>query len=547
MPADNNEILVIGHHNPDTDAICSALAYADFYRRTTGANAVACHLDEIGPEAAWLLQHLALAPPRAIADVFWRVADVMRTDTPTLLPSTTLREAGLLMRRQELSALPVVDDQGRLVGIIPRDMLADRYLDLLQLSLHVERGVAATRAALDAQVVVGEADAMLEGQVWVGTFSPQAARELVQPGDIVIIEDDVELQHTVVEAGTGCLIVARSAPLDATLIEAARQRGTLLLHTAHNSLAVAALLEQSEPVERVMQQEFRTVTPDELLSEAQQHLRSGNLASLPVVDDEGRYLGLLLRRVLVLQNRRQIILTDHNHAGQAAGGATESDIIAIIDHHNLGGMQTLQPLFMQIEPVGCCSTLVAEAYQRHKLTPSPALAGAMLGAILSDTVQFRSPTTTTRDQAAAEWLAELSGENSETLARSMFRARLPTPAPPPEWWVSRDWKIYSFGETKVGIAQMELVDIASVIPPVEVLRAALLEQAQRQGLTSAFLMLTDILDQSSVLVAADQWGEQLAARAFNVSFQKHLLTLHNVMSRKKQVVPPLAAALAERN
>jgi manganese-dependent inorganic pyrophosphatase len=308
-------------------------------------------------------------------------------------------------------------------------------------------------------------------------------------------------------------------------------------------LSAAVLLEQSTPVDSVMQPDPHAVTPDDLLGEAQQHLRQGRLSALPVVEADGRYVGLLLRRHLVPQRRRRVILTDHNHAGQAAAGVTESDMLAIIDHHNLGGLQTLQPLVMHIEPVGCTCTLIAEMYQRAGIVPTCQIAGAMLGAILSDTVQFRSPTTTPRDRTAAEWLSAQSGEQIETLARSMFRARLPNPTPLPEWWVSRDRKVYSFGDTTIGIAQIELVDVEQVMPPVDALRRALAEAARHEQLTTAFLLLTDILEQRSLLLAADETGEQIAEQAFGGRFANGTLALPGVMSRKSQVVPPLAGAL----
>jgi manganese-dependent inorganic pyrophosphatase len=245
----------------------------------------------------------------------------------------------------------------------------------------------------------------------------------------------------------------------------------------------------------------------------------------------------------VPQGRRQVILTDHNHPGQAAAGVGESAVLAIVDHHNLGGLQTLQPLTMQIEPVGCTCTLIAEQYRAAELTPDPRLAGAMLGAILSDTVQFRSPTTTPRDRVAAEWLAQLSGESIEELARGLFRARLPDPPPSAAWWIGRDWKVFTFGTQKVGIAQVELVDVEASLPPAAELRRELAATVSSQGLLTAFLMLTDILEGGSVLLAANPAGEALGRAAFGKQFVNGRLVLPGVVSRKKQVVPPVAAAV----
>jgi manganese-dependent inorganic pyrophosphatase len=537
-------ILVIGHRSPDTDAICSALACADLYARLDSLPTRACHLDEIGPETAWLLRRLGLEPPRPIADVYLHISDVMMADAPTLRPDDTVRQAGLLMHEHELGALPVIDVDGRLLGMLSRDQLADRYLDLLRLSGRLRRPLAAALAALDAELLAGDPATDLDGRLWMGTFSPAIAYQRLGPGAIVVIEDDFELQRAVVEAGAACLIVARGAPLADGLADMAQARGTAVMRTAHGSLTTASLLEQSSPVAGEMRRDPTTMRPDDLLSDAQQHLRSGRLACLPVVGEDGRYLGLLLRRHLIPQGRRRVILTDHNHPGQAAPGVAESEVMAIIDHHNLGGLQTLQPLTIQIEPVGCTCTLLAESYRRAGLAPAAALAGAMLGAILSDTVGFRSPTTTPRDRAAAEWLAELSGEAIEPLALALFRARLPDPPPPPSWWVSRDWKVFSFAGASVGIAQIELVDVERAVPPIADLRRELARAARAQGLSTALLLLTDIFEAGSVLVAADEAGERLAEQAFGRPFVEHRQELPGVVSRKKQVAPQIAAAAA---
>jgi manganese-dependent inorganic pyrophosphatase len=544
MTAPTAEILVIGHRNPDTDAICSAMAYADLYARLHGAATVPCHLDELGPETSWLLRHLGLPAPRQVADVYLRVADVMLRDTPHLRPDDTVRRAGLLMHDHQLSALPVLDGEGRLTGMIPRDLLADRYLELLQLGERIHRSLGATVLALEAELAVGNPAAVLSGKIWLGTFSPAALRTLVRPGDVVIVEDDPELQLAALESAAGCLIVARSAPFAPGLTDAARAHGMVLMRTRYGSLTCAALIEQSATVAEAIERDPIAVQPDDVLSDAQAHLREGNLACLPVVASDGRYLGLLLRRHLVPQGRRQVILTDHNHPGQAAAGVSESAVLAIVDHHNLGGLQTLQPLIMQIEPVGCTCTLIAEQYRAAGLAPDRQLAGGMLGAILSATVQFRSPTTTARDRVAAEWLAELSGEQIDELARRLFRARLPDPPPPAAWWIGRDWKVFSFGSQKVGIAQVELVDVEASLPPADELRRELAKAVEREGLFTAFLMLTDILQGGSVLLAANALGESLGRTAFNAPFVQGRLALPGVVSRKKQVVPPVAAAMA---
>jgi manganese-dependent inorganic pyrophosphatase len=539
-------VLVIGHRNPDTDAVCSALTYASFYRWQTNRNTVPCYLDDLAPETAWLLRHLGLDAPRPIADVYLRVADVMETQVPVLRPDQTLREAGLLMQRHQVRALPVVDSAGRLVGLVPRDTLAARYLDQLQLPEEIDLPIGVLQRTLEAELLVGSADAILNDRVWIATMTAADVLASIHTGDVVIVGNQPEVQQAALVAGAGCLIVTDSAPLDDTLIELAAQRDALLLRTRHSPFAAALLLQQSVPVDRVMSREIPMVTVhrDTLLQEAKAQLRRSNLTGLAVIDDDGILHGMLLRRHLAEQINRPVILTDHNHPEQAAPGVTESQIVAIIDHHNLGGLQTLQPLAIYCEPVGSTCTLIAELYRRTDAPLTPALAGAMLGAILSDTVQFRSPTTTERDRAIATWLEQRSGQEIDALAHGLFRARLPDPIPPASWWVNRDMKAFTFDDTRFSISQVELADIAEVMPPASELRHALANLVAEHGLTSAFLLLTDILAQSSILLAANAAGEELAERAFGGRMSNGQLVLPGVMSRKKQVVPPLAAALA---
>ncbi len=538
-------VLVIGHRHPDTDAICSALAYANFYHWQTGRDTVACYLDDLAPETAWLLNHLGLAPPRAIADVYLRVADVMETQTPVLRPDQTLREAGQLMQLHQVRALPVVGGDRRLLGLVQRDTLAARYLDQLQLPEEIDLPIGVPQRSLEAELLVGSADAVLNDRVWIATMTAETARTSIGGGDVVIVGNQPEVQQAALAAGAGCLIVTDDAPLDDALHTLATQHNALLLRTRHSPFAAALLLQQSVLIDRVMTRGMPSVSVhrDTLLQDAKAQLRRGNLTGLAVIDDEDILCGMLLRRHLAEQTNRPIILTDHNHPEQAAPGVTESQIVAIIDHHNLGGLQTLQPLAIHCEPVGSTCTLIAELYQRIDAPLTPALAGAMLGAVLSDTVQFRSPTTTQRDRAIATWLEERSGTSIDALAHSLFRARLPDPIPPASWWVNRDMKVFSFSDTRFSISQVELADIAEVMPPVDELRRALTNVVAEHGLTTAFVLLTDILAQSSILLAANREGEAIAEQAFGGQMTDGRLVLPGVLSRKKQVVPPLAAAL----
>ena len=541
-----NEVLVVGHHDPDTDAVVSALAYAPFYAWQTGERAVACHLDELNRETAWLLAHLGLPAPQAIKDVYLKVRDVMVTDAPKLHPDQTLREGGLIMQRHGLDALPVVDPEGRYIAMLARGELADRYLAELQLPKRVDLPLALLRRTLEAELVVGHDAVVVRGRVCIATFSEAHVPERVGLGDLVIVGDQADVQRAAIRAGAGCLVATDGAAVCRDALAKATSSGGVILRTRKTTFAVAQLIQQSLPINCAMDEKSPRIGEHDRLTDGFEKLRQHHLAALPVIGDGGIFQGLLLRRHLAGQGRRRVILTDHNHADQAAAGVSESDILAIIDHHNLGGLRTLAPLRMQAEPLGCTCTLIAEQYRRHHAPLTGPIAGAMLGAILSDTVEFRSPTTTQRDRKAARWLSEKAGEDMGTLARALFRARLPSPVPPPRWWVHHDWKIYRFGGQEIGIGQTELTEIEKFMPPVEALKEELRTTAKASGLFMAFLVMTDILEERSFLLAGDARSLNVASRAFKtLPDNSGLLGLPGVMSRKKQVVPTVAAALKE--
>jgi manganese-dependent inorganic pyrophosphatase len=475
--------------------------------------------------------------------VYLHVWDVMEQAVPHLRPEQTVREGGLLMQALGVSALPVVDDGDVLVGLLARDALAARYLDQLQLSEEVDLSLALLAQTLNAVHLAGDLTHVVRARAWIATMRADTLQHMIQPGDIVIVGDQPDLQQAAVEAGAACLILTDEAVVDDVVLAVAHERGIVVLRTSYSPFAAALLLQQCVPVGTVMQGDPPRCQADDLLSEAQALLRQARLASLPVVNAYNQLQGVLLRRHLTAQGRRRVILTDHNHPDQTAPGVTESEIIAIIDHHNLGGLQTLRPLTILCEPVGCTCTLITELYQRHRVPLPPNLAAGMLAAILSDTVHFRSPTTTNRDRAAVEWLEQQSGQVAASLARDLFRARLPVPLPPPSWWIESNFKTYTFNDHTIGIGQVEVTEIETVMPPVEDLRAELIRAMQERHLLTAYLLLTDILGEYSLLLAADTYGEHIAEQAFGQLFVNGYSRLGGVMSRKQQVIPQIAAAL----
>lgn len=542
-PPGRDAILVIGHRNPDTDAVCSAMAYAHLFGWQTGRPTAPCYIEKLTPETEYVLGHLGLAPPQRITDVLLRAGTVAQP-APTLGPDQSLYEARALMQQHDLRALAVTDADGHLLGMVELSRLGNYFIEERATLPDIDLPLARLRPILtDLELLSGDEDAQLSGHLVLALQTAELLRHAVRPGDIVVIGYQPKVQRAAFESGAGCLLLVDGAELDAEALVLAKSHGAVIARTGASALRAIFALQAAVPVRQAMSPPAAALAYDDLLTDGQEVLRESGRPALPVLDDAGRFHGLLLRRHLLPQARREIILTDHNHPDQAAQGVTESKVIAIVDHHNLGGLHTMAPLSMFIEPVGCTCTLIAEQARRAGAPIPRALAGAMLAAILSDTVQFRSPTTTPRDRVAAEWLAELSGESITDLALAMFRARLPQPTPPPSWWVTTDRKSFAFDDHTISISQIELVDVEAVMPPVDDLRAALAEVAATLRVDAAYLALTDIFESRSLLIADSQPSLSLAERAFGLRASGGCLALPGVMSRKAQIVPPLAAAL----
>ncbi len=281
-------VLVVGHANPDTDAVCSALAYAALHEALTGEPTVACHLDDLAPETCWVLEHFHLPPPQPIADVYLHVRDVMEQAVPRLRPEQTVREGGLLMQALGVGALPVVDDADVLVGLLARDALAARYLDQLQLSEEVDLSLALLAQTLNAVPLTGAPTQVVRQRAWIATMRAATLQHLLQPGDIVIVGDQPDVQRAAVDAGAGCLILTDQAAVDDAVLAVARDRAIVVLQTPYSPFAAALLLQQCVPIGQVMQADPPRCHADDLLSEAQTLLRQARLASLPVVNAQGQ-------------------------------------------------------------------------------------------------------------------------------------------------------------------------------------------------------------------------------------------------------------------
>ena len=417
-------IYAIGHRNPDTDSICSAIGYAHL-KQALGQNVVAARAGKVNAETKYALDYFHVEQPLLLTDLYPRVKDISLDCKIVVRQHDTLRHLGEVMRKNDLKSVPVTDSKGVLVGIVTVSDLAKRYFQELNMQKLKDMRVRYRDIiqATDSEVVVnGDESAFIEGSVRIAAGSVETIERGIEAKDIVIVGDrHDETLVRCVEQGIACLIVTGKGRVSANVVEACEKKGAFLLSTPYDTYTVARLINQCVPIRRIMHQAPVCFKPLDLLSDIKGTMETTNYRNYPVVEN-GRIVGLVSRDNLMVPERDRVILVDHNERGQAVEGIEEAKILEIIDHHRLGGIQTSEPIFTHAEPVGCTATIVANMHWDHDVDIPQSIAGLLLSAILSDTVLFKSPTCTQKDKDAANKLAEIAGVDLKEYGMGMLKA-----------------------------------------------------------------------------------------------------------------------------
>lgn len=538
-------VYVIGHKNPDTDSICSAVAYAEL-KRKLGTQAVAGRLGEINPETAFVLDYFNQEIPELVTTVKKQVSDLDMDQVPSLSPEISLRTTWNLMKKYNRKSLPVVDDQGRLLGIVTLSDLTEKYMAAVE-----HNAVALNRTplhtiaeTLNATIVCGSQENFTAaGKVLVLASEANQLDEYVEKDDIVISGNRPESIIRAMELGAKCVIVTLCHQIDPALLETAARHSCILMITPADTFSTAIAINLSIPCGSVMtSRDLVLFDPDDFVDDVRQSMMSTRFRSYPVVDDQGQVLGLISRYHVISQNRKQVILVDHNEISQTVPGIEEAEILEIIDHHRLGDIQTDKPLVIKSEPVGCTATIIANLYFDSGIRPAPKMAGLMCAAILSDTLKFQSPTSTYLDKTTAERLAEIAALEMETFALQMFRAGSNLKGQSPRELLRKDFKELNTSRSRIGIGQVYTVDLSGI----EEIRQELMEFMETFSRDSGFdlllLMVTDIQRQGSEMLFTGE-KKDIVARAFGLETQENSVYLPGVVSRKKQVIPNIVNSL----
>ncbi|MGB4442299.1 MAG: putative manganese-dependent inorganic diphosphatase [Coriobacteriia bacterium] len=533
-------ILVFGHRNPDNDSICSAVGYAHL-KNVTDPDEVylPARLGPVPPETAWVFERFGVDLPEEIPHVRTRVQDAMSPRPVTVAPEDNMLTAGRLMREHKVRALPVVDAEGSVRGLINQQILADLYISETEMLgfKKLPLTVAELAGVLDGRVLSGDPSRRLSGNVLIGAMEPGTMVSYIRAGDTLIVGDRLRTQPQALEAGAACLIISGGSEPDSGVLELADARGAAIISSPHDTYATARLVNLGHSVGGLMDASPLLVGQDALLAEVAEDLMDSAHREAVVVDEQGRIEGILTRTNLARGFRRRVILLDHNELSQSAPGVEDASIVEIVDHHRVGDVQTAGPILFLNLPVGSTATIVAERYRDLGVAPPDGMAGVLLSAVLTDTVLLKSPTTTSTDRAVADRLAAQLGLDAVAFGLEMFRARSERVVFSATDAVSRDRKEYRVGDLSIAVAQVETVDAAEYLGRADELRAALAEMASMRGFDLAMLLVTDVVREGSQVFAVGK--TRIAERALGIELSAGPAWVDGLLSRKKQVASRL--------
>ena len=547
--------LVLGHRNPDTDSICSAICYAGFKHQLTGENYEPCRAGNVNPETQYVLDYFKLKAPRLVENVKTQVKDIEIRKTKGVSRGISLKNAWGLMQENNVVTLPCVTEEGLLEGVITIGDITKSYMNLYDSSIISK---ACTKYAnildtLEGSMVVGDSEAYFDrGKVLIAAANPDLMENYIEKHDLVILGNRYESQLCAIEMEAGCIIVCEGAGVSLTIRKLAQERGCAVITTPYDTYTTARLINQSMPISYFMTKEnIIEFSEEDYLDDIREIMASKRHRDFPILDSDGKYIGMISRRNLLGAKGKSIILVDHNEKSQAVEGMESADIREIIDHHRLGTVETMSPVFFRNQPLGCTATIIYQMYQENHIEIDKTTAGLLCSAIISDTLLFRSPTCTPIDKAAGLALAQIAGLDIEKYAIDMFSAGSNLKGKSDGDIFYQDFKRFTVGNSVFGIGQITSLNAVELRDLRTRMSAYTEKEREQHEIDMMFFMLTNILTESTDLICTGQGAEQLVANAFHVkdedvesvSGQTGIVKLPGVVSRKKQLAPQIMMAL----
>ena len=550
MPKTAHKVVVIGHRNPDTDSICSAIAYAELKNKTSSLVCEARRAGRMNQETEFVLKRFGVAPPRMCTDVNPKIRDVDYREMPGIPGSTSLRKAWEIMRDQKIDTLPITSADNELEGIITVKDIATANMDVF------DTGVLATSRTtykniletLGGTMVVGNENAVCTtGHIKIGTATPEMLENNVEKGDIVILTNRYESQLCAIEKEASLLIICNGAKVGRTIQRIAEETGVAIMTAPCDTYAAGKLMSQCAPISYYMTRDnimkFTLVTPVADVTRVMAKVRH---RYFPILDEDGKYCGMVSRRNIIALRKRRIILVDHNEATQAVEGFDQAEILEIIDHHRIGSLETSGPVYFRNQPVGCTATIVTQMYDENGVEIRPQIAGLLLAAILSDTLVFRSPTCTPVDVSTAHRLAKIAGVEIDAFASEMFEAGEKLDGKTPEEVFLQDFKVFMCGDVRFGVAQGSYMTRKNLKAAQQLLTPYLPEACGKQNVEDLYMLLTDVPKEESVVICTGRHADEMLRSGFEKEPEEDgSWVLPGVVSRKKQFIPALMSAYQE--
>lgn len=542
------KIFVIGHKNPDTDSICSAIAYADIKNRTSQkVKYIPKRAGQINEETEYVLNRFGMQPPGYLSNIGTQIKDMDIRMSPEADKSMSLKNAWDLMMEKSIVSLPIRDREGQLEGLITIGDIAKTYMDttdsyLLSRAKTQYRRIAETIAGT---VVEGnEHGYFTKGKVLVGTANPEMLKAYIEPDDLIIMGDREEDHLQAIAQNVSCIIVGMGIEVSEKVIKLAHEREIVIIMSPYDTFTIARLINQSIPVRYIMKTDnLVTFNTEDFTDDIQNEMIKHRHRAFPVINKKGKCIGTISRRNFLDMHRKKVALVDHNEKDQAVDNIDKAEIVEIIDHHKLGSLETMVPISFRNQPVGCTATILYEMYGEQKLEISPSIAGLLCAAIISDTLMFRSPTCTLSDKMAAGALALIAGINIEQFAKEMFKAGSNLKDKSPEEIFYQDYKKFiAEDEINFGVGQISSMDSDELAEIKERLVPFMVSECGRHGVTRVFFMLTNIIEESTELLYYGEGSEEMARIAFYMEPKDGVFDLKGVVSRKKQLIPALMEA-----
>ncbi|MBR1866551.1 MAG: putative manganese-dependent inorganic diphosphatase [Lachnospiraceae bacterium] len=546
---EQSPIIVVGHKNPDTDSICSAIAYAALKNQLQPDSCVPKRAGAINNETAFVLKYFQVDTPELVEDVNTQVMDIEYRKTPGIKDSISIKDAWNMMRELDVVTLPIVGAHHMLEGIITINDIATSYMDVYDNDILAKAKTPYSNlvAVLEGTLVSGNPhNHIVNGKVSVGAANPHLIEHLLEPDDIMIVGDRVDIQICGIEMGIGCLILCLDAPVNPLVLQLAKERECSVITTKLDAYTASRLINQSIPVKYFMRkQNLITFQLDETVESIKEIMSKKRHRDFPIVDDMGRYYGMVSRRNLLALRKKKVILVDHNEKSQAVDGIEDAEICEIIDHHRLGSLQTISPVYFRNQPVGCTATIIYQMYQENNQPVRREIAGLLCAAILSDTLLFRSPTCTPLDESTARQLAKLAEIDLASFAMDMFEAGSSLRNKTPAELFNQDYKTFQVDQLGIGVSQISSINQHELDHVAAQMQKYVTENLATMPVQLVYVMLTNIHKQTSLLLAFGTNAIQYAASAFRVVPEDNVCTLPGVVSRKKQVVPALVSTLQQ--